>query len=98
MYGDISGLTSGKIISYNEENYYERSGYEFSEFGSASYKSVDGDSGGPVLVYNGASNYSLIGINCAVYHKDGTDVYKSYFTPYKNIVEALGVTCVPYYS
>lgn len=93
MYGVVSGLTSGKIISYNVSGFYSGSLYEYSGFANASYTSQNGDSGGPILVYNGASNYSLVGIHSGS-NKDNTSV----FTPYKNIVKALDVTCVPYYA
>ena len=91
MYGVASKLTSGKFISYRIGGELDISGYKFDEFAVASYPSQDGDSGAPVLIYNGASNYSLLGIHSA-------SASMSYFTPYKNIVEALGVTLVPYYS
>ena len=90
-YGAMTGLSSGKIIDYGVPGDYSN-GNEFTDFALADYKAAPGDSGGPVMVFNGASNYSIIGINSA--GGDGA----SLFTPYKNIVDELGVTCVPYYS
>lgn len=93
MYGQETGLSTGKIMYYGENGFYDdENGYFFQNFAVADYQSAEGDSGGPVLVFNGASNYSIIGINSA--GGDGA----SLFTPYKNIVDELGVTCVPYYS
>lgn len=92
MYGQETGLSTGKIIKYEENGFYDdENEYFFQNFAIADYKSAPGDSGGPVLVYNGGSSYSLIGI-----HSCG-DGY-ALFSPYKNIVDELGVTCVPYYA
>lgn len=91
MYGMMSGLETGKIVSYNVEKKYE-DGYTFKNFASTTCSGQPGDSGGPVLVYNGGYNYSLIGIISG-----GNSTY-SYFTPYKNIVEELGITCITYYT
>lgn len=96
IYGMKSGLVTGKIISYNVEGTYGNSdgslGYTYKNFASTTCSGQPGDSGGPVLVFNGGYNYSLIGI------VNGGNSTHSVFTPYKNIVEKLGVTCITYYS
>ena len=64
MYGQETGLSTGKIIKYEENGFYDdENEYFFQNFAIADYKSAPGDSGGPVLVYNGGSSYSLIGIH-----------------------------------
>lgn len=94
MYGQETGLSTGKIIKYEENGFYDdENEYFFQNFAIADYKSAPGDSGGPVLVFNGASNYSIIGIHAC---SDGPR--RALVSPYKNIVDELGVTCIPYYS
>ena len=58
----------------------------------ASFSNAPGDSGGPVMVYNGMSGsqvlYKLVGIIAG-----GNGTY-GYFSPYQNIWNELGV--IPY--
>lgn len=91
MYGTESGLTSGKITSINVSIKAE-DGTTFIAQCLANYASQDGDSGAPILYYEGnyggKTYYTIRGI-----HRSSTYAGKS-FSPYKNIVDELGITCI----
>lgn len=89
-YGMKSGLTSGKIT---DESYDMQSGsIRIKDLTIASYSCSSGDSGGPVMIYEGnyggVSRYVLIGTQKG--HRTVSPV-QSYFSKYSNIVDILGV-------
>ncbi len=90
MYGSTSRLQTGKIITNNYNDIEVKSGMNL---GQADYSSVKGDSGGPVLFYEGnyggETKYTLLGIHNGRGKNGG-----AIFTHYKNIVNELGVTCL----
>lgn len=89
MYGAKSGLQTGKIVSNNYNFGYQNSCMKQCK---ADYFTRDGDSGAPILFYEGnyggKTRYTLLGIN------KGSNAGCGVFTPYKNIVKELGVTCI----
>lgn len=60
----------------------------------ADFRCADGDSGAPVLLYEGnyggKTRYTLLGIFKSKIESENLAV----FSPYKNIVDELGVTCI----
>lgn len=94
MYGAMSGyLKSGQIISISQTQ--NVGGLTISKQMVANYSAVGGDSGAPVMIYDGTFNgpkYTLIGIHSA-HLKNGSSQI-DYFSPYQNIVDELGITFV----
>lgn len=90
MYGAKSGLQTGKILDTNYSD--PLFGNSFLKQCKADYRCTGGDSGAPVLFYEGnyggKTRYTLLGI-----FKGESHGY-AVFTPYKNIVKELGVTCI----
>lgn len=90
LYGAYSGLQSGKILGTNSLSI--SNGKTFTKQWRADYYSQNGDSGGPVMVYEGnyggQSKYSLYGIHRGIMNS------KAVLSSYKNIVDELGVTCI----
>lgn len=102
-YGCRTGLTSGRVsetefvIAYDLNHDEELDHYIF-DCVKASYYAEVGDSGGPIMIYEGSyggsSKYSLCGIQSAINVSiNGTFNYSMY-TPYSNIVDELDVSCV----
>ena len=87
-YGHTTQLTTGRITS-NSYEYHNI--YTFSPYYEATYESAQGDSGGPVLVYDGRYNGNDMYILCGI-HTAHTE--NSYFAPYANIMQDLGITCI----
>lgn len=91
MYGAKSGLTSGKITSINYTSNY-KDGTVIVKQCLATYSSQDGDSGAPILYYEGnyggKTYYTIRGIHT------GSASSGKVFSSYKNIVDELGITCI----
>lgn len=99
-YGITTGLTSGKIhtigasakILDKDANGNIVSSAVITDQYWASFKGEPGDSGAPVMIYdgnyNGSTKYTLVGIYSA------TNNYGAIFSGYANIVNELGVTCI----
>ena len=91
MFGNKSNLQSGKILSTNVTT-TNKEGIVFTKQCTANYSSQSGDSGAPVLFYEGnfggKSCYTILGI-----HKGSSSSCKT-FSPYKNIVNELGISCI----
>lgn len=89
MLGQESGLTSGKLQSYSVTSNHA-SGITIYDQWCATYSSDGGDSGAPIMLYEGkydVSRYTLLGIHSGRNTKSNV----SYFTPYQNIVDELGI-------
>ena len=86
--------TSGKICSINTSFSFVRSDSRLifmSECMAGDYRSVSGDSGGPVMAIGAQGSntyYRLIGTHSGFFNGYST------FVPYSNIVNALGVSCI----
>lgn len=90
MYGMESGLTSGKITSTSMTVSYGSGKYRYDQM-KASYSSQEGDSGAPVLYYEGnygGTKYTLVGL-----HSGSADGGAD-FSKYTNIVKELSVEAV----
>lgn len=90
-YGKSTLLTSGKILSTNVT--IVAGGKTIKNCCSANYSSASGDSGCPVMFFDGnygGSKYRLLGIHSSASNTGNT----RYFSPYSNIVKELGVTCI----
>lgn len=89
-YGAKTGRTMGVIKSNNYINMGTKSS---NNLGVADYVSDRGDSGAPVLFYEGnyggVSRYTLLGI-----HKGRGETGNAIFSHYKNIAKELGVTAI----
>ena len=104
-FGIETELTSGRILAATHTFFYRTNSGDiyFYNCVKASYYSEQGDSGGPVMIYEGnyggESRYTLCGICSAIMLRDLDDdgevefEYASY-TPYSNIVDELGVSCI----
>lgn len=94
MYGNVSKLQSGRITSTNTSVLYNSLNITFTKQCSATYYSQNGDSGAPILYYEGnyggKTCYTICGIQSGYNRSLGV----SYFSPYKNIVNELGITCI----
>ena len=92
MYGKISKLQSGKITAVSVATKSEEDQIGILNQNVASYKSQNGDSGAPILYYDGnyggKTRYVLLGV-----HK-GRVSAGAVFSPYANIIKELGVTCI----
>lgn len=93
MYGAVSKLQRGKIL-YTDVIAENEQGMKFLKQWAADYAAQSGDSGAPVLFYEGnyggQTKYSLYGI-----HKGSDEEGElACFSPYKNIVDELGLYCV----
>lgn len=94
MYGGQSGgLVSGKISSTNSSVQFEDE-LILTKLWVADYESVGGDSGSPIMFYDGNFSgnlkYTLYGIHTG----SASDGSASYISSYKNIVEELGVSAI----
>lgn len=93
IYGNTSKLQSGTITSTNVAGRGPDGIRMISQYG-ASYSATGGDSGAPVLYYEGnyggQSKYSLVGLHSA----SDTTTSVSIFSPYGNIVNELQVSCI----
>ena len=97
-YGHSTQLTSGQItgtnatVVYENENTHVR--YTIKECWTANYASDGGDSGAPVMTFDGnygsSSKYTLYGIHSGASNSSST----RYLSPYGNIVDELGITCI----
>ena len=91
MLGNVSGLTSGRITSTNATTRPSDDIILLNQT-RATYASVGGDSGAPILFYDGnfggKISYTLLGIH------HGTGASGKYFSKYSEIVEQLGVRCI----
>lgn len=99
-YGITTGLTSGKIhtvgasanILDKDANGNTVASAVITDKYWASFKDEPGDSGAPVMIYdgnyNGSTKYTLVGIY------SGTNNYGAIFSGYDKIVNELGVTCI----
>jgi hypothetical protein len=99
-YGITTGLTSGQIHTTGASGTVYKYDANGNVVSSAvitdqywvNLKGEPGDSGAPVMVYdgnyNGSTKYTLVGIY------SGTNRYGSVFSGYANIVKELGVTCI----
>ena len=95
-YGISSHLTSGYVTSIYKTVTYTVNDQIYRIAGQmvADYYAEAGDSGGPVVIYSGSSlgdrpEYTLVGI-----HSGGIGSTYSYFSPYSNIVNELGIDCI----
>lgn len=93
MLGKESGMTTGTLIATNVTLTAAVEGdYVFYHMAKANYSSTGGDSGAPVMVYDGVYSgqrkYTLLG----VHHGSGNG-YR-YFSQYEYIVDELGVSCL----
>lgn len=90
MYGAFSGLTSGMITSTNAT--INDGTYTFKNMGQATYSLQNGDSGAPILFYDGnyggVSRYSLVGIH------EGQGGNARFFSKYAKIVDELGISAI----
>lgn len=92
MRGARSGLTSGTLQSRNATSNHE-GGVKLYHQWYGTYTARGGDSGAPVMTYDGnfdGPRYILIGIHSG----RNTQSQISYFSPYENIVDELGITFV----
>ena len=62
QFGQTTGRTIGHITSINEAFPSTRFGH-FHSYIRSTYRSASGDSGGPVLTFDGSGGYSLVGIH-----------------------------------
>lgn len=97
-FGCATRYSAGKLIStYTNVSFKDYYGkyYEMRGVCEAEYNSANGDSGGPVVMYDGnygsQSKYTLIGIHHGSIKNGGNAI----FSPYANIVNALGVSFAP---
>lgn len=94
MYGNVSKLQSGKITSTSSSVYYNELDITFKKQCVATYSSQKGDSGAPILFfdgnYGGKSYYVICGVQSGYNKTKGV----SFYSPYGNIVNELGITCV----
>lgn len=92
MYGTYSGLENGTILSYNYSATIN--GITIKDTVKASYDSTSGDSGGPVLLYEGSyggeSRYSIVG------NHRGASQYNAFYSKYKNIANELNISAKIY--
>ncbi len=92
--GNVTLYSSGKVTSTNVTVNYSNTGITFTKQVAATYSSQAGDSGAPILfydgLYGGKACYVLRGIHSG--HNLSTGI--SFFTPYKNIVDELEIVCV----
>lgn len=90
-YGSATGLTSGYVQNTNA-TIVDGDGIKTTGCYVTNYESENGDSGGPVLVYAGYSLgetlYTLYGIHIGSFENN------SFYSPYANIANKLGVTCI----
>ena len=93
MTGGETGYSVGEIVSNNGVVYHSGSIVIENQY-VATYQGRGGDSGAPVLIYDGyfqgTPKYTLIGIHCA---HEGNRC--SYFSSYANIVNELNVQWIP---
>lgn len=91
-YGNDTQLTSGHITDASGFIIYDIN-LIVTDCYKADYVSAAGDSGSPVMIYEGGaygtSYYSLCGI-----HSGTGPLGGKAFSPYSNIVDELGVTCI----
>lgn len=94
LIGYVTGGTSGKVCGTNGTAIYTRHDGQrmyISNCTYGDYSSSNGDSGGPVVrvsAQGGNTYYTLAGIHVGTFNG-----YK-YFSPYSNIVNELGVSCI----
>ncbi len=92
LYGKTSGLQTGTIRSKNTNLRYDNNTIIKQQW-VGSYSSTNGDSGGPILFYDGAfsgqTKYTLVGIHCGTIEEG-----RRAFSPYSNIINELGVSCI----
>ncbi len=94
MYGNVSKLQSGKITNINASVYYDELNITFTKQCSATYYSQKGDSGAPILYYEGNYGGKTCYTICGIQSGYNRELGVSYFSPYKNIVNELGITCM----
>ena len=93
MLGMVSSLQGGQITSINVTTTSDGDSITIKNQCSANYSSQSGDSGAPILLYDGnfgGSKYTLVGI-----HKGRNATQNlSVFTRYSNICSELGVSAI----
>lgn len=93
MYGAVTGKLSKSIVTAIGGEYLYYKGMTIKEFCAAQYNSQKGDSGGPVMTYDGyfdgEHRYTICGIHAAE-EFGGVRLFSSY----ANIVKELNVTCI----
>ncbi len=94
MYGNRSSLQSGKVTATNMTISYSNSGCRFKKQVRATYSSQAGDSGAPILFYDGNYDGNSCYLIYGIHSGHNTSLGVSYFSPYKNIVNELGISCV----
>ncbi|HHV09464.1 MAG TPA: hypothetical protein GXX75_04180 [Clostridiales bacterium] len=91
MYGADSGLQYGTIDSYNVTS--SSGSVTFTDLVKATYSSQTGDSGSPIVLYDGnhggVSKVTLIGT-----HRGTESDGKKTFSKYLNISNQLGITAL----
>lgn len=92
MYGKKSGLESGTILSNYHIIKYDN--IDIIDCVKASYDSEEGDSGGPVLLYEGSyggeSQYTVLGVHSG----NATDGSYSTYSKYCNIEDELHISVI----
>lgn len=93
-YGKTTGLTSGEIKATVASITYDDVTIE--DCYTATYSSDSGDSGAPVMVRSGTASDGTIQYKlCGIHSGAGWQVaYRRFFSPYANIVDELGITCI----
>lgn len=97
-YGCATQFTSGHIIGnagqYYAKDYLTGKTHQFVSQGVADYGSASGDSGSPIMIYEGnyggQSKYTLYGIHSGSSNSND----KRFFSFYRNIKNRLGVVCI----
>lgn len=96
MLGNTSGLTSGKVMSTSAS--VELGGDLYTDLAIGTYKCAPGDSGAPVMVfegnYGGQSKYMISGIATGGGSGSSEGYGFSYYSKYTNIADELGITAI----